>query len=292
VNITAKLAYSQLKINRSRTMWTLIGIALSTALITAVCSFAASGNAMLVNLLGKSYGEYGQTFVGLLLIPAIFFSIIIVSMSVVVVSNVFRVSASERTTQFGILKSVGATKKQITTTVMYESILVSAIGIPMGMILGLLLDFAGVSVANYFLDELNGLIHIMMTEIVLSIDFVVSWQALLAAASISFLSVLFSAWLPAHKAAKISAIDSIRGASEIKLEAKQVNTSPLVQKLFGFEGTLAAKNMKRNRRFFRATVISLAVGVILFINLSALGKQAHAIEAMMRPDVDASILSE
>lgn len=132
MKITAKLAYSQLKTNRSRTTWTLIGIALSTALITAVCSFVASGNSMLVNFFGADYGLHGQSFVGLLLIPAILFCFIIVAMSVVVVSNVFRISANERTAQFGILKSVGATKEQIVTSVMYESLLVCAVGIPSG----------------------------------------------------------------------------------------------------------------------------------------------------------------
>ena len=62
MKITAKLAYSQLKVNRSRTGWTLLAIALSTALTTAICSFAASGNAMLIDLLGEDYGEYGGSY--------------------------------------------------------------------------------------------------------------------------------------------------------------------------------------------------------------------------------------
>lgn len=292
MKVTAQLAYSQLKNNRSRTIWALIGIALSTALITAVCSFVASGNSMLVNTFGANYGEHGQSFMILLLIPAIFFSIIIVCMSVVVVSNVFRVSANERTTQFGILKSVGSTKKQIMATVMYESLLVCAIGIPAGIIIGLLLAFGGISIANHYLDELNSLVHMMMTEITLVIDFVVSWQALLTAAVISFLSVLFSAWLPANKAANVSAIDSIRGLSEVKTEAKELKTSPIMQKFFGFEGTLATKNMKRNRRVFRATFISLTVSTVLLITLNSLSQQAKALESLMSPRGDATIISE
>lgn len=291
MRITAKLAYSQIKENRSRSMWTLTGIALSTALITAVCSFAASANLMLTGVFGKGYGEYKQSFAGLLLIPAVFFCLIIVSMSVVVVSNVFRVSANERTVQFGILKSVGAAKKQIMETIMYESLFVSAIGVPIGIVIGLFLTYGGVSVANHYLDELNSLVHMMMTEITLKVDFVISWQALITAAAISFSSVLFSAWLPAKKAAKITAIDSIRSAGEVKLEAKQLHASPLVQKLFGFEGILAVKNMKRSRRVFRATVISLTVGIVLFINLYSLSMQAEKLEDMMAISADASVIT-
>ncbi len=292
MKITAKLAYSQLKINRSRTLWTLIAIALSAALTTAVYSFVVSGNAMIVNFLGEDYGLYGKSYLLLLLIPASIFGIIIFAMSVTVVSNVFRISAQERVTQFGIMKCTGATKKQITDTVMYESVLLCAIGIPVGIGLGLLLAFGGIRVANHSLDELNDLAHIMINEINLSLEFVFSWQALLLSASICFLTVLFSAWFPAHKAAKVPAIDCIRGANEIKIDRKQVHTSALVDKIFGFEGTLAAKNTKRNHRNFRATVISLSVGVILFIGLGELGNQASAIEDFMSPNMDQTVVSE
>lgn len=292
MRITAKLAYSQLKINRSRTIWTLIAIVLSTALTTAVCSFVASGNAMLVDFLGEDYGLYGKSYIGLLLIPAIIFGLIIIAMSVTVVSNVFRISAQERVTQFGILKCTGATKKQIVDTVMYESILLCVIGIPAGIILGLLLAMGGVGIVNHFLDELNALAHIMIKEIHFSLEFVLSWQAMLVSAVLCFLTVLFSAWLPARKAAKGPAIDCIRGAGDIKISGKQVRTSPLVDRLFGFEGTLAAKNIKRNRRNFRATVILLSVGVTLFIGLGGLSIQANAIMDYIYPNVAHTVIAE
>lgn len=292
MRLTAQLAYSQVKANRSRTLWTLLGILLSAALITAVCSFVASGNALFKDLLGERYLDYAGALSTLLMIPAGLLSAIIVFMAVIVISNAFRVSASERTQQFGILKSVGATERQIMHTVMYESILLSAVGIPLGLIMGLIFAFAGVQVANHLLGELNSLVHLMMNELILVIDFVVAWQALLAAALISFLSVLISAWLPARKAARIAAIDSVRGAGVVKIEAKQIRTSPLLEKLFGFEGTLAAKNIKRNKRNFRASVVSLTIGIILFINLSAISQQASYIEDQIYPDVDATVLVE
>lgn len=281
MRITAKLAYSQIKVHRSRTVWTLIGIILSTALITAVCSFAASGDALLVGLYGESYGEYGGALTALLLIPVIILSAIIVSMAIIVISNAFRVSASERRAQFGILKSVGTTKQQITATVMYESIFLSAVGIPIGIIVGLILAFVGVQVANYFLGELNSLVHLMVTELTIVIEFVIVWQAIAAAVLISFLTVLFSAWLPARKAAKVTAIDSIRRVGEVKVEAKQIKTSRLAENVFGIEGALAAKNMKRSKRNLRASVISLSIGIVLFISLGSLSSQVNDILEIM-----------
>ena len=292
MKITAKLAYSQLKVNRSRTGWTLLAIALSTALTTAICSFAASGNAMLIDLLGEDYGEYGGSYQVFLMIPAIIFGILIMAMSVTVISNVFRISAQERITQFGVMKCTGATKKQITDTVMYESVWLCVIGIPAGICLGLLLAFLGIGIANHFLNDLTALAHLMINEISLSLHFVFSWQAILFSIVFSFLIVLYSAWRPAHKAAKVSAIACISGAGEIKIEEKELQDNKLVQKLFGFEGTLAYKNLKRNHRNFRATVISLCVGVILFVSLGGLGKQAQGIQNFMDMGINETVISE
>lgn len=292
MRITAKLAYSQLKINRSRTLWSLVAIALSTALMTAVCSFVASGNAMLVSFLGNDYGVYGQSYMGLLLFPAILFGLIIITMSVVVISNVFRISAEERMAQFGILKCVGATAKQISATVLYESVLLSAVGIPTGILIGLCLAFVGTKVANVFLNDLNDLANIMIRKIHLSIDFVLSWQALLIAAIVCFLTVLFSAWRPGRKAAKASAVDSVRGTGTIKVRKTKMHNNLIIQKFFGYEGVLASKNIWRNRQNFRATVIALTAGVVLFISLGALSHHANKLEMYIQPSVDETVIAD
>lgn len=292
MRITTRLAYSQLKTNRSRTLWALAAIALSAALMTAVCSFVASGNAMLVSFLGAGYGDYGQSYIGLLLIPAILFGFIIVAMSVVVISNVFRVSADERMAQFGILKCVGATEKQISSTVLYESVFLSGVGIPIGVLIGLLLAFVGINVANIFLGNLNDLAHIMINEIHLSLEFVFSWQALFIATMICFFTVMFSAWRPGRKAAKISAVESVRGIGNINVNKMKVDSNPIIQKMFGFEGVLASKNIQRNRKNFSATVTALTAGVVLFVSLGSLSQQASEIEKAMTIDVDETVISE
>ncbi|MEG0900337.1 MAG: FtsX-like permease family protein [Oscillospiraceae bacterium] len=292
MRITTSLAYSQLKTNRSRTMWSLAAIALSTALLVAVCSFVASGNAMIVNFLGTDYGEYGQSYIRLLLVPAILFAVIIITMSVVVISNVFRVSANDRIAQFGILKCVGATEKQILSTVIYESVFLSAVGIPIGAVLGQLLSFLGINVANIFLEELNQLTNIMIKEFSLSLNFVFSWQALLVGAIISFFTVLFSALRPARKASKVSAVDSVKGTGTVKVSKNKTRSNPIVQKLFGYEGVLASKNLKRNRQNFRATVIALTAGVVLFVSLGGISQQAGKLQDFMRLKVDQTVISE
>jgi putative ABC transport system permease protein len=290
MKITAKLAYSQIRINRSRTVWTLSGIVLSTALIAAVWSFAASGGALMADLFGEENSN--GAIAAALIIPAIALSALVGALSIVVISNAFRISAGERTEQFGILKSVGATKGQIASTVIFEGLFLSAVGIPLGIITGLLIAFVGINVANFFLGQLNRLVHMMMNEITIVIDFVVTWQTIAATSLISLCCVLFSAWSPARKAAKNAAIVSIRSAGVAKNETKRIHTSPLTKKLFGFEGTLAEKSIKRNKRNFRASVVSLTVSVILFITLSALSAQMDLISKLIFPDVDSTVIVE
>lgn len=290
MKLTAKLAKSQLKVNRSRTFWTIVGIVLSTALITTVCSFGASGYSLVTEFLGSDFGEYGATLTSLFLIPIIILSVIIVSMSIVVISNSFNASAGERESQFGILKSVGATKEQISSTVMYESFYLSIIGIPIGIALGLLLTFISVGIANQFLGELNSLIHMMMYELSVELKFVLSWIAIAISTLVSLFTVLVSAWIPARKASRRTAIESIRKIGEVKVKKKDTKVSPIISKVFGFEGVLAAKSMKRNKRNMRGSIISITIGIILFINLSSISNQANMMEKAMFPEMDTTVM--
>ena len=287
MNVIAKLSLSQVKKNKSRTFWAIAAIVLATALTTCVCSLVASGNVMLVSFLGEDYGMYAGAYKSLLLIPAFFLGAIIFVMAVVVISNVFRISAGERISQFGTLKCVGATGRQIIKSVLYESIFLSVLGIPIGILAGLCLTRGGVGVINLFLDELNALSHIMIKDIYFELKFVISWPSILISAFISLITVSISAWLPARKAAKSSAIDSVRGSGEVRIrkdgKRKGINrlTDSLIQKTFGFEGVLAKKNISRNKRNFKATVITLMIGIIMFIVLGSLNGLAGGLEKIL-----------
>lgn len=264
MKLTAQLAYSQLAVTRNRTIWTLIGIMLSTAMITAVSGFVASGIEAFSGLQNKIFYSITLIFMAMAL------EILVITFSVIVVSNAFRVSASERTVQFGILKSVGATKKQIIETVLYEGILLCCAGIPLGIVFGLLVEFVGLKIASMYL---TGFGELLFTDsgVVLAVDFVVSWQAIVLSALVAFITVLISAWIPARKAAKITAIDAIRGAGDIKIKARQLRTSPFIQRWFGFEGELAVKSLKRSKRNYRTAVVSLAASIVLFIIVNSFG---------------------
>lgn len=279
MKLTARLAYSQIKPNRSRTFWTLAGIVLSTAMITAVFGFAASADVMFKGLLGES-DYYNSIYNAMLFGLGAVFGSIIIAASVIVVSNAFRVSAGERIKQFGALKSVGATKGQIAQIIMYEGLLLATVGIPAGIAVGLLINFVGIQIMDYLLAAANE-----RNTFQINFDFVIAWQAIMISIILSFVTVWMSAWLPALKAAKMAAIDAIRGTGEVKIKAKNVRSGRLIGKLFGFEGTLAYKSLKRSGRNFRATVVSLTVSIMLFIVAGSFGAQYKETTRLYYPGV-------
>jgi ABC transporter, ATP-binding protein len=183
--------------------------------------------------------------------------------SISLIYNSFSISVSERTRQFGILKSVGATKKQIRGTVLYEALVLCGIAIPLGAGAGC----AGIGITLYCLRDSFRLILSETSDVQMKL--VVNWAGLGMAALLCLAIALISAWIPARRALSVSPIQAIRQSTDIKISRREVKTSRLTQKLFGFEGMMASKNFKRNRKRYRSTVVSLFLSVTLFISAAA-----------------------
>jgi len=120
----------------------------------------------------------------------------------------------------------------------------------------------------------------------INFDFVIAWQAIIILIILLFVTVWMSAWVPAQKAANMAAIDVIRVTGEVKIKAKNVRGGRLIGKLFGFEGILAYKSLKRSRRNFCATVMSLTVSIMLFIVVGSFGAQYKETTRLYYPGVE------
>lgn len=192
-------------------------------------------------------------------IAAILMGIILVG-SVSLIYNAFAISVSERARYLGMLSSIGATKKQKRNSVFFEGFVIGAISIPIGILAGVL----GIGVTfifiNSFLESALGISE--------KLKVVVTTWSIFVAVGVSALTIFISAYNPARKASKISAIDAIRQTQDIKLTRKQVKTSKLIRKLFGFEAEIGLKNLKRNKRRYTATVFSLVVSIVLFLSIA------------------------
>lgn len=189
--------------------------------------------------------------------------IIIMAASVSLIYNAFAISVSERVKQLGMLASVGATKKQKCESIYYEGLAVGIIGIPLGIISGLI----GIGITIKLLEPMiNGFINTSHV----GLNMIVSPKAILYTALFAALTIFISVYMPAKRASKIMPIDAIRQSKEIKMTSKNIKTPWLVKALFGLEGELALKNLKRSRKKYRATIISLSISIVLFLSVSTI----------------------
>ena len=200
--------------------------------------------------------------------------------SVSLIYNAFSISVSERTKQFGLLSSVGATRKQIRGAVFTEAVLLSGIGIPLGILSG----YVGIAIT---LNILSGRINTLLSTSggTIFLEPKLSWLAAVIAAAIALFTVLISAAIPAGHATKISPIDAIRQKNDYSVPKKTIRVSKAAYKLFGLPGALSRKYYKVSKKKYRATVISLVISIILFIC-------ASSVSMMINETVDRTIDTE
>lgn len=208
-----------------------------------------------------SVGAYRNFFV----IMAIALCIVVVT-SVILIVNSIGMSLTERIGYLGMLASVGATGKQKRFSIFFEGFVLGAIGIPLGILIG----FIGTKVTLAFLGT-----RILEAEILAgaegmrgSIPISCSPLVILAIVICAWLTIFISTLTPAVKAAKIMPIDAIRQTDTIKIKAKRLKINPFIRKIWGYEGELAYKNIKRNGIKGIVITVSIAVSVIMFLTIN------------------------
>lgn len=185
---------------------------------------------------------------------------LIMAGSIFLIYNSFTISLNDRVRQFGILLSVGATRKQLQNSVLFEGLCIGALGIPIGILVGI----PGIKLVLSLVSANFG--NIMYDTVPLTLK--VSVPVIAAAAAVSMATILISAYIPARKAADTPVMECIRQTGEVRLSAGMVKTSKLAARILGLEGTLALKNFKRNRRRYRSIVLSLTLSVVLLVTAS------------------------
>lgn len=186
---------------------------------------------------------------------------IIMAGSVTLIYNAFSISVSERTKQFGLLSSVGATRKQIRQSVFTEAVVLSAAGIPLGIFSG----YVGIAIT---LKLTHGLVDDLLwtaTKHDIILKAVPSIPAFVLAGLVALVTVLISAWLPARRATKVTPIAAIRQTQEFKVPKHGIRAGKLSQKVFGLPTALARKYYTVNKRKYRATIVSLTISMVLFV---------------------------
>lgn len=191
---------------------------------------------------------------------AFIMGIVLVS-SVFVIRNGFAISITERLKQYGMLSSIGATKKQIKKSVYFEGFILGIIGIPLGILSGIFAIYILVNVVNYILKD-----YVSSGTL---LTYGISWAAIVVSIIVSVVTIWLSCRRSAKKASKITPIEAIRSSEDVQLKAKKIKCPKIITKIFKTGGEIAYKNLKRSKKKYRTTVISIIVSVVIFIAISS-----------------------
>ena len=204
--------------------------------------------------------ESDATMVTLLSFSSVIMAIIIIA-SVMLIYNAFGISVSERSRYLGMLASVGATKAQKRRSVYFEGAVLGAFGIPLGFLAGI----GGMAVTFRLLDPVFAKSGLNYENTSFTLSF--PWWIIPVIALLSIITIAISAYIPARRASRTTPIDALRQNTDVRVKAKKLRSPILVRKIFGYEGELAYKNMKRNGRKSRIITSSLALSIVLFLSV-------------------------
>ncbi len=214
-------------------------------------------NSSLLGLSGISkYDNIIQSLAGVMIILLSLVSI----GCIIVIYNSFAISVLERKKQFGLFASIGATKKQIRKTVLFEAVVVGVIGITLGVFGAFLGIGIVLMIINHLIPNIldGGSLRLCVYPLFIIVPII-----------FMTITIFVSALVPARRASKISPIEAIRLNDDIKMPARKLKTPAFIRTLFHEEGVIAYKNMKRNKKKYRITIISLFISIVLFLSFSS-----------------------
>lgn len=212
-------------------------------------------NSNLLRVLGVRDNKGG--FKGEFLVFSVIIGIVVIS-TIAVIYNSFQISVVERVKQFGLLRTIGTTPRQIRKIVFREATVLAVIAIPLGLLFGVLAIYA---ISYTFALLVDGSIIIARTAL--------SWKVVLISIGLGLFSIYASAFIPAMFAGRISPLVAVSSRALIAKEKIKRRRSWIFGKLFGFEGELASKNIKRNPKRYRITVFSIVISVVLFVTFTS-----------------------
>lgn len=206
-------------------------------------------------------------------------ALIIILTSVYCIKNSFNISITEKIRQYGMLASVGATRRQIKSSVKTEAAMLGVAGIPVGTMSGILASLVLVKVVNALsAGWLN-----------FALSFHTSLPALILAVILSIATIYFSATGSARRAAKVTPLEAIRNTKEIKIKSAKLKTPAVIGRIWGIGGVISYKNIKRNNKKYRTTVTSIVICSVTFIVISYFMSMAFSMVGMSYASTDYNI---
>lgn len=204
---------------------------------------------------------------------------LVIIASIFTIRNSFNISTTERTREFGMLSSIGATPRQIRRSVLLEAIIIGVFAMPAGLLLGTVATFILLGVTGGLLGTNQAM------------TFFVPWWAVVIDVISGFIIVWLASASAAIRAGRLTPIDAIRSTQDVNIKSKKLKTSKLISNYFGIGGVIASKNLKRSRQKYRTTVISIVVSVAVFVGLSSFVIDGQRIVNAFVPNYGADYVS-
>lgn len=194
-----------------------------------------------------------------------------VAVFVLIIHNAFALSSAARISQLGIFASVGATPKQIKRSVVLEALLLTAIPLPLGLLIGQI-------AIRFFIHFANSIATVDQDTKML---YILGWQSVLPAVLLTILTVCWSALIPAKKIARMSPIAAIRqGESQSLKRPRRFSIATLSGRWFGIPGELAANALHARKKSYRTATISLTLSFLTLATFLCINTAATASEAV------------
>ena len=162
-----------------------------------------------------------------------------------IIYNVFQISVAGDVRFYGLLKTIGTTPRQIRRMIRQQALVLSAAGIPIGLLLGWLVGKALVPVV---VDQLDGI------KVVTSVS---PW-IFVGAALFALATVFISCLRPGRMAGRVSPVEAVRyteASGRTKGQRRKKHVSLV---------SMAVANLGRSRGKTVVTILSLALAVVLF----------------------------
>lgn len=207
-------------------------------------------NTALLGLMGQSENSTMQS---LYIVAAFLVSLVLIAGTVMIAAS-FNTNVLERVQFYGLLRCLGASKKQVQHFVILQGIRQSIKGVPIGLIAGQIITWCACLLLKFISVD-------RFSEIPL---FQFSWIGLISGAIIGFLIVLLASLSPAKKASRVSPVTAISGNMEL------VNKRAANTKLFHVETSMGIFHALSGKKNLFLMTCSFAISIMMFLSFQVM----------------------
>ena len=222
----------------------------------------------------KLQSDYNLAYNGMILLLCLF--------SLFVVYSVFSISVSKRTSEYGILQTLGISENQIGGTLLLELWILLIIGYPLGCLLGNgILSLVYQNFSGVFGREVLSVADQTLAEGTNTIQFYLSWEAMVFGFIFLLLSLVLVAFIVVRSLRKHSLKAVMSGDTSFTKRRKIYALRPV-----NMAGVVVRKFMFSNKRKVLGILLSLSIGGCIFLCTSYMVEnlKVHAELSLMSDD--------